>query len=37
MSVRDQGSLFDEQGRFASWWTGADLGRFQCAGARLVA
>ena len=35
-SFDDQGALFDAQGRFANWWTPADLEHFQAAGARLA-
>jgi predicted metalloendopeptidase len=36
-SFDDQGSLFDDRGKLANWWTDADLARFRAAGERLVA
>jgi putative endopeptidase len=36
-SFDDQGSLFDAQGRFANWWTKADLDHFKAAGESLAA
>jgi putative endopeptidase len=36
-SFDDQGAKFDAQGRFANWWTPADLAHFQASGKALAA
>ncbi len=36
-SFDDQGSKFDAQGRYRSWWTPEDLSHFEAAGAALAA
>ncbi|HEY5724123.1 MAG TPA: M13 family metallopeptidase [Allosphingosinicella sp.] len=36
-SFDNNGALFDSTGRLRNWWTPADLGRFQQAGAALAA
>ncbi len=36
-SFDDQGSKFDAQGRFASWWTPEDYAHFEASGAALAA
>jgi len=35
-SFDDQGALFDEKGRFASWWTPEDFAHFEASGAALA-
>src|SRR5262249_5024688 len=36
-SFDDQGSLFDQEGRLANWWTKEDFAHFQSAADRLAA